>query len=319
MWQGYSRRATSLSKEINAELLLLDTFITKTPKIRKYLLLIDYLIKSFFTIIKLIKTQPDTVIATSPPSFCPMICYTYTRLFNKIFIVDGHNSAFLKPWIDIPFYKIVLKNSNKILIHNQELYQYLKTKFFGYNLYLLPDPLPNIYFDYNKVTPYKIYFLIICSFSDDEPIELILKAIDTLVNSENLDIQFLITGNYKKNIKLYKKFKCKKQIEFLGFLEESDYLNYLVNATAVITISNKSMVQQSAAIESLAAGIPIILENSETNKRIFNKGVVLTELNIDSIKNSIKNLLYNYDKLKKEILQLRENYRLDWYKYLNNL
>lgn len=318
MWYAYSRRAKSLSVELDAELILLDTFITKNIKLRKFLIWIDYLFKSLVTFKILHDRNPDIIIATSPPSFCPIICYFYGKLFKKELVVDAHNSGFLLPWIKTPLYKLILKRSSYILIHNEEFLNYLKKQYLAFKFHLLPDPLPKLKFNPEIKIQFTKYILIICSFANDEPLEIIFESIKNFNISYKVNFQFLVTGNYKKNIELYKKYNEKFNINFLGFLNDEIYTNFLLNASAVITISTKKMVQQSAAIESLAACIPMILENSETNRRIFFKGVVLTEISVKSLKNSLIELSVKLPTLKREITELRQEYNVYLQKIFNN-
>lgn len=314
MWYGYSRRAKSLSKELNADLLLIDTYITKNVFIRKYLLLFDYLIKSIITFFNLIKINPDLIIATSPPSFCPIICCIYAKLFNRIFLIDGHNSAFLKPWIKVPFYNIALREAKLVLVHNLELFTFLSKKYLHYNFTVLPDPLPNFNSSNNKISePNEKYFLVILSFSSDEPINLLFNSIKIYLSTfGNENFLFYITGNYLKNKEVYKQYCQIKGIKFLGFLNHEDYEKLLIDSFAVITFSTKPMVQQSATIESLAASVPFISENSETNRRIFYKGVILTDLEEKKIIESINLMIEKRDMLKNEISLLRQEYYTNW-------
>lgn len=313
MWYGYSRRASSLSQELNAELILIETYVTKNPKFRKYFLWIDYIFKSIITLVKLILKKPEIIIATSPPSFCPIVCYFYSKLFNKKLIIDAHNSAFLSPWIKVPLYKRVLSKAEKVLVHNLELLQYLNEKYNEYNFHLLPDPLPK--FNIPAESYGHPYFLIICSFSDDEPIEIILKAVEEFLLISNKKIQFYVTGNYFKKLEVYKEFDKNENIKFLGFVDEKVYEKYLSNAFGIITISTKKMVQQSAAIEALAAEVPFLTEKSETNKRIFNKGVVLSEIDKNELIKALEYLTQNQLLLKKEITELKQEYEIDWKQY----
>lgn len=315
MWYGYSRRAKSLSKELGADLLLVDTVITKNQRFRKYLLWFDYLIKTIKTFNYLIKNRPDFAIATSPPSFCPIISCLYCRIFNKKLVIDAHNSAFLKPWINVPFYKRILKNSHLILIHNNEFYEYLSKIYSDYNFFVLPDPLPDFEKSIKKNSTglNNKYFLVILSFSSDEPVDLIFKSIKNyLQSSENNEYSFFITGNYLKNKKIYDEYSKIDGIQFLGFLSEENYEHVLLNSFAVITFSTKIMVQQSAAIEALGAGIPLISEDSKTNRGIFYKGAILTKLFETEIVHAIKLMISKNSELKTQVNQLKEEYLKGW-------
>lgn len=314
MWYGYSRRASSLSKELNCELLLIDSFITKNSKIRKYFLWIDYILKTFVTLRRLIKINPDIVISTSPPSFCPIICYIYIKIFGKKMILDAHNSAFLKPWISVPFYRQIIKKATLVLIHNIELYNFIVKKYSGNNFFVLPDPLPQFVTykqTYNEFD--RKYFLVILSFSPDEPINLIFNSIMIFLSRfKSKNFHFYITGNYKKKMVIYNKYKDIQEIQFLGFIDEKKFEQFLVNSFAVISFSTKQMVQQSAVIESLGAVIPVITENSKTNQRIFTKGAILTELEESKVVEAFEKMIENHDRLKKEIIKRKSEYYLSW-------
>ncbi len=309
MWYGYSRRATSLSKKLDFDLLLVDSVITKSVHIRKYLLWLDYLIKSIYTFFELIKRRPENVIATTPPSFCPMISFIYCRIFNKKFIIDTHNSGFMSPWIKVPFYKTVLKKADLILVHNQEEYEYLKNLYKDYKFFVLPDPLPDFSPNIVKenLSNSEKYFLVILSFSSDEPVEIIFQAIKIFL--EHYDgYKFKITGNYKKNKVIYNQYCKINGIEFLGFVDEKLYERYLINAYGIITLSTKPMVQQSAAIEALGACVPLICEESSTNKRIFPRGAVLSKIKLENLFEAIKFLSEENDRLKIEISSDKKDY-----------
>lgn len=326
MWYAYSRRAKSLSAELDADLILIDTFITKNIKLRKFLIWIDYLIKSVVTFKILYDRNPDIIIATSPPSFCPMVCYFYGKLFKKKLVVDAHNSAFLKPWIYTPYYLKTLMSAKLVLVHNIELNEFLKEHYFNIKFFVLQDPLSNFRIKKTEVSPDfpPKYFLLILSFSADEPVELIFNAIRTFLrNNNNEKVLFYATGNYNKNLKIYNKYKGIKGIKFLGFVDDSRYEEILTNSFAIISFSTKKMVQQSAAIEALSAGIPLISEKSETNNRIFYKGAILTDIVEQEIYWALSDMIKRQEILKKEMLSLRNEYSLSWkessVKFLNLL
>lgn len=73
------------------------------------------------------------------------------------------------------------------------------------------------------------------------------------------------------------------------------------------------MVQQSAAIEALGAGVPLISEDSETNRRIFYKGAILTKFNEKDITYAIKEVIIKNEILKKEINDLKIEYSEKWH------
>lgn len=313
IWNEYNRRPDVLAQALQCESLFLKHIINNRSFAWKYLFWIDYLNKTFRTLVFLIQRKPDIVLAQSPPSFCPMVCLVYCKIKNKILITDGHNNAFESPWISIPWYKKVLRKSKAVLVHNEELADLLKQKYKDINFFTLPDKIISLQSPNHKpIKKFGRYFFVVASFASDEPLAELFEGIKLFMADRKYDIEFIITGNYRRNIKLYNLYKKMHKITFLGYVDDTYYIDYLKNAFGVIALSKRPMVQQCAAIESLGVEVPLITSDYPTNRRIFRKGAILTKNNPRDIKNAINQYISKASRLKTEITQLKKYSQAEW-------
>lgn len=316
-WIG-SKRAYHLSNYLNCKLFTPNSFIKQRGRYWKIFFGIDYLYKSAKTFVFLLKYRPDICIAQSGPSFCPMVTHIYTFLFKKKLIVDSHNGSFYNPWIKVPFYKSVLKKSDAVVVHNEEFKNYLTKLFPDVSFYVLPDKLPN--YPNNKMKITNKYILISTSHSDDEPLEEILKGIDFFLREHtDTDIKFKISGDFNKNFALYSKYKQRESVEFIGHVDDDQYINELTNAFGLICLSRRQMIQQCAVIESIAAGIPFIVSESATAIRLFSKGCEMTKNDKYSISKAIDTFIANQNRLSFEVLELKKEMDKEWGQLFNRL
>jgi glycosyltransferase involved in cell wall biosynthesis len=222
----------------------------------------------------------------------------------------------MRPWISVPGSINIMKQASLVLVHNEEFRDFLEPKYQGVNFYTLPDNLP----DFNNSLTFEFddnrekYFLVILSFAYDDPLWEMFEAFKMYLNNSDLQINFYITGNYKKNIHIYNTYSKISGINFLGYIEDTKYVELLKNAYGVISLSIREMVQQCAVVEAISANIPLICSNNSTNRRIFNQGAVLTENNSEDIYSAIIKFVYTGGLLKQGVHKVRKEWEIDWIK-----
>ncbi len=231
---------------------------------------------------------------------------------DKQLVIDGHNGAFMDPWIKVPFYNYVLRNSSVVLVHNEEFYKHVREKFKKINFFTLPDSLPDLSsYSLNSSGNIK-YFLVILSFAYDEPLKELFTGIKEYLAENSTNIEFYITGNFNNNIEIYNNYNALKDIKFLGFIDDEKYLRLLKNAFGIISLSTREMVQQCAVVEAVGAEVPLVCSDNETNRRIFNKGAILTRNNHEDIYYAIQKFVLNETKLRREIQAIKNNWQTDF-------
>ncbi len=312
VWAAYCRRSEVFSQFMNCDLVYIDPLIKNRGNIWHLFFWVDYLFKSICTLIYLFRHKPELVFAQSPPSFCPMVCWSYCKIFKKKLVVDAHNGSFEKPWVNIPMFIPVLRSSVvTVIVHNSELECFLKSRYKTIKFYTLHDKIPRIDLFENSMKQ-KRYFLFVVSYNSDEPVEEALEAFKHILETSNLKIEFKITGNYKKHPNIFNRYGSVKGIEFLGYLEDSAYLKTLQKAFGTIALSTRRMVQLCASVESLGADIPLLLSDSPTSRRLFFKGAVFTDPNASSIYNAICIFYENRRQLHSGIKEVKLQWERNW-------
>ncbi|MFN3695120.1 MAG: hypothetical protein ACK4UV_08930, partial [Ignavibacterium sp.] len=277
------------------------------PKI--FTIIFDYLQKSVKTLTIIFKSKSDLIIFENPPPISAVLGLTIKKINNKFkYIIDSHNGAFEPPMINFPFIYKAFNNADAVIVHNNPLKNFLKSKkeFNQCKFFTLNDPIPEIpkYPVSDKTNP---YLLVVTTFHGDEPIETVLEGIEYFINNRHdLNIEFHITGNYKKNLKVYERFHKFNKIKFLGFVDQETYHKELVNSFGVLSYSTRDMVQQFALMEALGAKKAFISNRNLTNLELFQDKMVLTEINPESIYKGIEEFLFRKNELEKNINYLKE-------------
>lgn len=317
-WMKDCRRSNVLSSYLNAKTLFLPRSSEKNKIIRLFMVPIYYLYNFIYSFLWLMKIRPKVIFAQAPPLFCPFTAFIYKLVFRAKIVCDCHNAFFDGIWDKIPGYDILLKNSDVLLVHNDEYSNYLKFKRPYGTFFSLPDKLIDYKSGGKPSISYNPYFLIILSFSDDEPIDNILRAASKYC-CLNDGMEFKVTGDYKKKHSLFLKYKNIRGIHFVGYVPENEYLLLLQNAFAVITLSTRKMIQQCASVEALSSSIPLILSSSETNINLFGNAVVYTDSLPHDIYNAFIKMKQQRDIYKNRIIEQKKIWYESWNSRFNDL
>lgn len=319
-WTPFGRHTELLGKALGAEIYFIKDFI-KTRGLTWYLLFpLDYLIKSLNSVIILLRLHPMVVFVQNPPSIAPVILVLFSKLLKIKTVIDSHNGAFEKPWVNVPFHIWSLRKANVVTIHNQELFNRLisNKKFSGIKFMILNSRMsefPGI----SKAYKEDKYFLVISSFSADEPMDILLEGLRIYISDSSSNIKFRITGNYRKKIYLYDKYSEYHNIEFLGFVDDDKYNQLLVNAFGVIALSTRDDVQQFALMEAVGAEVPFISSKNKTNIALFDDKMILTENLPCEIAKSITIFIQKKIELDNRIIEVKNNQKSIWEKDFEKL
>jgi glycosyltransferase involved in cell wall biosynthesis len=173
----------------------------------------------------------------------------------------------------------------------------------------LPDKIPKLDNTSLLEKGKKKEITFISTFSDDEPIFEVLKAA-SLLSSE---YAIYITGSYKK-------FKQLNQLEaelpdnviLTDFLPETDYQSRLASSDAIMVITTLEYTLTCGAYEAVALGKPMILGNTKTIMKYFNKGAVYTSLDTSEMVENIIKLFGAIGSYKRQVSELKTELENDW-------
>ena len=318
-WTPFGRHTELLGKSLNAEIFYISKFIKFKGILWKLLFPVDYILKSIKSLKILLSTKPSVVFVQNPPSIAPVVIVFFSNFLKFKTVIDSHNGAFEKPWVNTPFHIWALRNATIVTIHNSILFNRLTSdkKFSNINFKILNSKLSE-YPSGLKDKSQEKYFLIISSFSGDEPMEILLQGL-VLFSKTNNNWKFKITGNYKKEIDLYNKYSENENIEFLGFVDDKTYDYLLVNAYGIIALSTRDDVQQFALMEAVGAGVPFISNKNKTNIDLFEDRMILIENDSDKISEGITDFINNKNELNKNIIDIKIKQEVKWEKEFDSL
>lgn len=313
-WTSHARHSELLGKALGAKMFYVKNFIKSRGIFWKVFFLFDYLSKSIRSF-KIIRVEnPAIVFVQNPPSFAPIVL-AFIKKFKKIKIaVDSHNGAFEKPWVSIPLHKWALRNSDIVIVHNKNLYSNLINNhyFKNINFKILNSRLSDFTSFKNESLTEK-YFLVVTTFAGDEPVDEMMEGIREFNKQNSSSINFKVTGNYKKQLKIYEEYSNDPGIEFLGYVSEEEYNSQFVNAFGIISLSTRDDVQQFALMEAVGAEVPFISSKNSTNLSLFNNQMILTENTATGLTNAIVEFIGQRENLKSKILEIKKAQESRWY------
>jgi glycosyltransferase involved in cell wall biosynthesis len=237
----------------------------------------------------------------------------YKMLRRKtVLIVDRHSNFF--PISNLVFInkiheilsKVTIKKADMTIVTNTHLKAIVDNSG-GYGV-VLEDKVPLFHKGKEIELAGKYNILFICSFDPDEPIKEVFEAAKML----DPDVYIYVTGNYKK-IKLRDLINnIPKNIRLTGFLTETDYVDYLYAADAVIVLTQWDHTLLCGAYEAVAAEKPIILSDKDDLLAYFRHGTVKVQNSAQSIAAAINETIRRKDFLTKEIVALKSKLNQKW-------
>ncbi|ELK44322.1 glycosyltransferase, partial [Halobacillus sp. BAB-2008] len=267
------------------------------------------------TFIILLKNRPSTLWIQLPPSILLYQVFIYKLFFRDTKIIsDCHNGQFRSPWLNFPFsIKLINFCSEIIIVHNDDLLNEVKDKKI-LNLekvHVLEDNLPIPSESIKIEKPEENLVLFPASFNSDEPISELVEAAKKVPH-----INIYITGEKsaeKLNRHSIKESDLPSNIKFTGWLTDDSYKTMLKSADIILGLTLLDTIQLSVAIEAVGYEKAMVLSNTNTLKKLFNKGSVFVDNDGASIAKGIIKALESKQELEKETKQLKVKKTKEWF------
>jgi glycosyltransferase involved in cell wall biosynthesis len=301
-WLNFQRRSESVAKTYNFPI---KYFHFEWEEKHKVLKAFSYILKTIHNFIYLVKKRPKIVIVQLAPTTPLYVAAIYCFLFNAKYISDCHNTMIYDGhWIKWPLAKILLRKSAMVLTHNQEV----KKAAMDINIhsFICMDPPPVIQVNENIETvgginiKEKKYILLPCNMAaDDEPTEEFFEAAGRLP-----DKQFVLTGFIEK-VPEHKRKLAPPNVHYTGFLAEDEFNALYKNAEVALVLSTREGTQPSGASEAIALGVPLIVTDLITTRKLYKDTVVFTPNTADGMVKSINKALAERDVYKEKIKETK--------------
>jgi glycosyltransferase involved in cell wall biosynthesis len=312
-WQDH-RRSRELAQALNIPYY---SFFSKTKGLARYIIL------GWQTIWLVSQKRPSIIFCQNPSIVLATILCFLKKIKNCRVVVDRHtNFKFnteksLNPkWLIFHLLSdFTLKNADITIVTNSPLAKIVLER--GGNPFVLQDKLPDL--TKPKVLPKlkgKFNFLFICSYSADEPVDIVLETFKLLPP----DYQIYITGDYTQ-YKNAKNFYNYININFLGYIPENDYISYLFACDAIIILTTSPMTLNCGSYEAIAANKYQIVSDTDAIRDYFKNGCEYVKIfDIHNVKISIMNTERRLLKgTEHEIEQIKSEITADWQERFTNL
>ena len=307
-WAPYNRRAETFASQIGAEVELIHFFKYQRPSWAP----LKYPLMAVKTLTKLSSKKPDVVFAMSPPLFSALFVYLYCLISKAQFVIDAHTGSLITPpWTWFRFlHKFLSRRAIVTIVTNNYLASLVES--WGAKAMIINPPIsfPDV-----KACPLegKINFLVVNTFSGDEPLDEVLKVAGNFP-----EIHFYITGDISK-ARHGQIETCSQNVHFTDFLPYTKYLELLKSVDGVIALTTRDHTLQSGGMEALFMGKPFITSRFPFLMNFFSKGTVYVKPEAKSIANGISEFIANHEFLQNEILKLRKERWNEWKNDLNKL
>ncbi len=314
-WGNNITRSTSLAKVLGFD----DFHVRPTFKL-KYLKLINYIVAFLRSLWKILVSRPRELVLVGPPTFIfyaiPIIkCFlSETRV-----TCDFHNGVLRYPWAALPGLKRCIREADLVLSHNGKVKDEIDV-FFGVNSRVLTDPLPAAHdtegeVSSSHVSKIKLNVLVPCSFSIDEPVELILDLCVFAAKKFNL----IVTGDYNK-IRKREGFKHAFGLaNFTGFLPKEKYRHLLASSDVVLCLTNDDSVQMCASNEALGFSKLLLHSNTPVLNGLYSGKELAVDHSVCSIVSAIERLDARKEYWQMYLGDVREFYQSRWHRQFESV
>jgi glycosyltransferase involved in cell wall biosynthesis len=264
-WRRLSRRTEDLSRELGLELVFIRDRLPYAKAFAKTLEILR-------------KKKPRMVFVQLPQGPLLAEVITLSKLLKFRIAADVHTgfiytTTFKETLLNKPFHRY-LRSADLVLAHNileKELIV-KKVRVTEDKVMVVYDPLPTpsqrltkpeIDVDFNRAIVLPV------SWAPDEPID---RAVEEFLKSRaSKEYTLIITGNYKRNPKLYnkvveaaKKFEARNNIVLTGFIPGEQYWYLLKNCKLVIVLTNREYTIPHTMWEAVAVQKPFATVKTRT-------------------------------------------------------
>lgn len=300
VWVTWERQTRNRSISRYLEVPLFEVILDDSNRFLRYF-------NSILKTVRILRNhRPRYFFAQNPSVVLGLFAILVKPFFGFKVIIDAHNAGVYgsegKVNVIGLINKIIIKLADATIVTNRDIANYVENV--GGKALVLPDPLPKLNVSCRSEddrSQGRLKCLCITSWSSDEPFIEILEA----CSSFSEDIDFYFSGNYRK-ISRSLLDKAPPNVELLGFVKEEVFFNHLLSSDFCIDLTSRMDCMVCGAYESVSAEIPIILSDTDVQKRYFSKGAVFCDNTANGIVEAISEMKSNISSHRKQVVELKQ-------------
>jgi glycosyltransferase involved in cell wall biosynthesis len=290
-WIGYQRRSDLLARRLGTK----AHFVFDERLDKPLLLPVRYVAQAQQTWRILRQKQPEVVIAQNPPVFTALVADLYAQRYGARYVIDSHTGAFLsRKWRwSLGLQARLSHRAMTTIVTNQSLADIVRS--WGGHVTVLTDAVKRDVNSQEFEFSDKFNVAVVCSFREDEPIEVVFKAASRLPEAS-----FYFTGDYsrvQRSLLAHKPDNC----HLTGYLPEAEYWGLLEGSHAVMVLTTRDHTLLAGAYEALTVETPLILSDWPVLRKHFPMGTVHVANTEEGVCEGVRAVQNNYAQLKQEV------------------
>lgn len=309
-WENH-RRSKELSSEFGASYYPL---ICEAKRPLRYILL------TVRTIFLLLKERPNVVYCQNPSIVLTALLAFFKSIFRYKLIVDRHSNFKLEyksspdlKWRVFHFLsRWTINKSDLTIVTNEDLKKICENV--GGKAEILQDKIPDLRRSGEFQPPPfmknmdKIQVMFVTKFDSDEPIDEIAEA-----SKELKDYVCYLTGNYRKRFSDGEaKEYLSHDVVFTGFVSDEDYVSLLEYSDLVVVLTKKDFILNCGAYEAIAMDKPLILSDTPTLRRYFERAAIYCKPDPLSISSKILEASQDLNSLRNSQEERKRELEISW-------
>lgn len=315
VWTVFQRRAQSLGMMLDMDVRYYHYGWEEKGKVFKAM---AHLMKFTATLRDLLRSRPRVVMLQLAPTTLLYAAAAYRLLTGASYVADCHNTMIYDDhWIRWPFARALLRRSLVTIVHNTDVQR--EADAIGISSTILRDPLPVMEVPDGLLQVGGIdldgtlYVIIPGSMAPDEPIGELFEAAATLP-----DVLFVMTWYAHKLPEAFRD-KAPANVRFTGFLDEPEFNTLYAKANAAIVLTTREGTQPSGASEAIAFGVPLVVSDIATTRRLYGDSPVYVDNSAFSIAAGVKQAVETHDEVATRVVGLRDDLRDEARRQVNEL
>lgn len=305
VWTVFQRRAQSLGAMLDMDVRYYHYAWEEKGKVFKAM---AHLMKFAATLRDLLRLRPRVVMLQLAPTTLLYAAATYRLLTGASYVADCHNTMIYDDhWIRWPFARALLRRALVTIVHNTDVQR--EAERIGIPSTILRDPLPvmDVPEDVSQVADIDLdntsYVIIPGSMAPDEPIGELFEAA-----ASTPDMLFVMTWYAHKLPEAFRG-KAPENIRFTGFLDEPEFNALYAKANVAIVLTTREGTQPSGASEAIALGVPLVVSDIATTRRLYGDAPVYVDNSASSIASGVKQAVEAHDEVAARVASLRDDLR----------
>lgn len=281
-WRIFQRRNTSVAACFDLETRYYYRGWEEKSRLHKA---VSYIFKAIAMLADLIRFKPKVVFLQLPPVPVLYIVAAYCRLSGCRYVADCHNVMISSKWLDWPFTKRLLHSADAMLVHNEDVAAYAEQV--GFNPITLRDPLPDLHSsdDPALLTKHGLqhgtYIIVPWSFASDEPIEELFEA------ARDMPETLFVMTWFAEKMSSELRHVLPANLVLTGYLDSNAFNTIFSQAGAALVLTTREGTQPSAASESIALGVPLIISDLNTTRKLYKDVPIYIENSPEGIKDGV--------------------------------